>query len=405
MSRTVVSILIVATCLIGLPTTDLRADPLWGPETYERISGEPNEYTKTFANCEPEALYKLLVINGDESGAGRLSSARILLNGEEVLRPNDLNQRVGKVTKPVDVLPENTLEIRLASAPGGQLTISIECVENCFEIEIELPASGAIINLDRVLVTGNVSTSSEEAGVVVNISPGQVAGPPFVFAVPDVPLDLGSNTLSATATNICGMQVTDTVQVDVQSIPEPLVILSANPSGGVAPVNVRLNAIAVPPNPVAGFSWSFSSQTASEVSVTYDTPGLFFPQVTVTDTEGLIYTATSIVNVIDPIRLDLLLQLKWGGMREALGQSDIEKAVGYFTGGSRDRYRQIFDLIQGDLVEEAAGLQDIVLVAFNGSTAKYRIQRTVNNNGQSQILTYWVYFIQDTDGIWRIKQF
>ena len=405
MFRTGINLLVFVASLICFPTFDLRADPLWGPETYERTTGQPNQYSKTFANCEPEAKYELLVINGDESGAGRLSSATITLNGQEVLRPNDLNQQVGKVTKPVEVLPENTLKVRLASLPKGKLTVSIECTENCFSLTIDSPTSGEIVNQSSMMVLGEVNSATKEVGVAVSFFPGVVAGLPFIFAVPDVSLGLGSNTLTATATNICGMQATDTVQVDVQGIQEPLVILSANPSSGVAPVDVRLRTIAVPPNPVAGYSWNISAQTDSELLVTYDLPGLFFPQVTVTDTEGLIYTATSVVNVIDPMWLDKLLQVKWGGMREALAQSDIEKAVGYFTGGSRDRYRQIFELIQDDLDEEAENLQDIVLVSFNGSTAKYRIQRTVSRDGVSQVLTYWVYFIQDTDGIWRIRQF
>jgi hypothetical protein len=385
--------------------SSLWAITLFGPNTYNRTTGKPNIYTDTFSNCETQSLYKLVIKNGEADGSKRLSSASILLNGVEVLRPHDLNRKVRLVERPVTVQSENTLELRLASRPGGQLTVSIECITNCFEVTIDAPIFNANLNQSTVLVTGTVYSRSEEVGVVVNATSGQVFGLPSQFAVPEVPLNLGLNTLTATATNSCGMQAKNSIQVNVESLTESPVILWTVPSGGVAPVTVRFRALAIPPNPVDSYSWNFTTETASEVSHTYDTPGLYFPQVTITDTKGLTYTATAVVNVLDSTRLNTLLQKKWTKMRDGLGQGNVEQALKYFTRGSQDRYRQIFEAIQDKLGEEAAGLQDIVLVAFRGTTAKYRIQRTMTINGQPTILTYWVYFVQDTDGIWRIKQF
>lgn len=387
------------------PTSSWAGSFLLSPKTYTRTTAQPNSYMESFTNCEPQAQYKLVVMNGNADGSQRLSSATILLNGQEVLRSSELNQNVDKVEKPVSVQPENTLEMRLASGPGGKLTVSIECVANCLEVQIGSPVSGAILNQDRVLVTGTVQSSNEEVGVVVNTTSGQVSERPYTFAVPDVHLSLGLNTLTATATNSCGMQATATTQVDVQNLEEPLLILSASPPGGVAPLEVHFAALAIPPNPVASYRWNFTTQTEPELSFTYDLPGLYLPQVTVTDTKGLTYTATAVVYVLDPARLNTLLQAKWGKMREALRRGDVDHALNYFTRGSQDRYRKIFDSIRDKLGEQAAALQDVVLVSFTGSTAKYRIQRDAMVNGQPRTLTYWVYFIQDTDGIWRIKQF
>lgn len=405
MPRSCVIILAILTSLCLLPVNDIWAGSLFGPKTYTRTTGQPNTYSESFSNCEPQAQYELRVQNGLAGGSQRLSSATVVLNGQTVLSPNDLNHKVYQIVRPVPMLSENALEVRLASGPGGQLTISIECVANCFEVAISSQVPGAILNQHRVLVTGTVSSSSEEVGVTVNTGPGYVSGPPFSFAVPEVPLGLGLNILTAIATNSCGMQATASTEVNVQSLQEPLVILSANPSAGVAPLNVQLRALAIPPNPVVSYTWNFTAQTGSELSVIYDAAGLYFPQVTVTDAKGLTYTATAVVNVLDPARLNVLLQAKWADMREALSQGDVEQALSYFTKGSQDQYRQIFEAIQEKLPEEAANLQDIALVSFSGTTAKYRIQRTVTINGQPQTLTYWVYFIQDADGIWRIKQF
>ena len=384
---------------------DVSAEPLFGPETYNRTQGQPNEYTKTFANCEPEAKYELLVLNGDESGTGRLSSATILLNGQEVLRPNDFNQQVERITRSVQVLSENTLEIRLASMPDGQLTISIECVENCFEIEIELPASGAVVNLDRVLVTGTITTGTGEAGVFSGFSPGFVVGPPFSFAVPEVPVAEGQNSITVIGTNTCGMKASAIVEIQVEAVKNPVVILMASPPGGVAPLSVQLRTLAIPPDPIVGYAWNFTNQTNSELSVTYDTPGLYFPEVTVTDAGDNTHFAVTVVYVLDPDHLDGMLKAKWHEMREAMEEGDIEETLNYFTHGSRDRYRQIFEAIELQLSEEASGLEDLELVTFRGTTAKYRIHRTVTVDNIPRVLTYYVYFIQDGDGIWRIKQF
>ena len=393
----------VITILIFLVLQSIHsawANPLFD-QKYIRSAGAPDIYIDTFSNCETEARYKLVIINGDDTGDQRLSSATVWLNGTIVLSPNDFNQQIDKAEKMITLDRDNTLEVILASAPEGYLNILIECVEKCLNVEI----SETIIYQNSVIVKGEVKSSSEEVGVVVNTVPGQVSGPSLNFAVAGVPLGLGLNTLTATATNHCGMQTTSLTELEVQSITESVVILLAEPDSGIAPLTVHLKALAALPKPAVNYQWNFTTETGPEASVTYDMPGLYFPRVTVTDTEGSTYDATIVLNVQDRAWLENLHQDKWAGMREALDEGDVEKTLSYFTRGSRDRYRQIFEAIENKLSEEAAGLQDIVPVTFRGTTAKYRIQRTVMLNSQEIALTYWVYFVQDADGIWRIRQF
>ena len=393
----------VITILIFLVLQSIHsawANPLFD-QKYIRSAGAPDIYIDTFSNCETEARYKLVIINGDDTGDQRLSSATVWLNGTKVLSPNDFNQQIDKAEKMITLDRDNTLEVILASAPEGYLNILIECVEKCLNVEI----SETIIYQNSVIVKGEVKSSSEEVGVVVNTVPGQVSGPSLNFAVAGVPLGLGLNTLTATATNHCGMQTTSLTELEVQSITESVVILLAEPDSGIAPLTVHLKALAALPKPAVNYQWNFTTETGPEASVTYDMPGLYFPRVTVTDTEGSTYDATIVLNVQDRAWLENLHQDKWAGMREALDEGDVEKTLSYFTRGSRDRYRQIFEAIENKLSEEAAGLQDIVPVTFRGTTAKYRIQRTVMLNSQEITLTYWVYFVQDADGIWRIRQF
>jgi PKD repeat protein len=397
--------LLLAVVFILLPVRPSSADPLFGPDSYARETGAPNVYEESFVNCEPAAKYHITLQNGDSNGDRRVSSASVALNGNVVIVEDELNQNVEIIEKEIAVESENDLNITVAGTPLGYITVSVECVENCFQVFIDSPLPGATVDQDRILVHGTVLSGDNEVGVLVNTQTGFVSGPPYTFAAPDVPLSQGPNTLTAVATNHCGMQATAVADLMVGEPLEPTVLLMQIPSSGVAPLEVNFKALAIPPNPVSGYEWNFNADTDSETTNLYLVPGLYFPSVTVHDSEGLAYSTTGVVHVMDTDQLDIRLKEKWNGMREALIQGDDEGALEYFTGGSKDRYRKIFEALGDGISEIGQNLEDVVLVAFQGSTAKYRIQREELVEGQPKLLTYWVYFIQDTDGIWRIKQF
>lgn len=378
---------------------------LYGPRTYERTSGPPNTFAATFPNCEPAAQYRLVAMNGSADGGNRVASATILLNSAVVIGPRDLNQTVAQVVRSVSVSSTNRLEVRLAGAPAGRLTVSVECIANCLQIAIAAPADGSSLSQDAIVVTGTFRTSSDEAGVNVNGTIAQVGGVPALFAAADVPLQVGANLLRATVTNVCGMTATATAEVDVPALAERVAFVSASPPGGVAPLDVTLRALAAPVKPVAAYVWNFSASTEPEISVNYAAPGLYLPQVTVTDTSGNRFSATAVVNVLDPDRLGRRLVAKWSGMRAALERGEIEAALEFFTFGSRERYRQIFTALAEQLAGIGRDLPDLSSVSFSGFQARYRIERVHLINGQPEAISYWVYFVQDTDGIWRIRQF
>jgi len=201
--------------------------------------------------------------------------------------------------------------------------------------------------------------------------------------------------------------------VTSDGVESPLQLL-ANPESGVAPMKVEFSMLTTLTTPITNFSIDtdgdgtadFTSTTLPiSVPFTYSQPGLYFATATIKDANGILYADTIPVKVLSLSELDGLLQMKWAGMRDNLRQNEIEKALIYFTYGSQEKYRMIFNALETNLPEEAQNLPDVVLVTFYGTSGKYRIQRPATINGQEQTLTYWVYFIQDTDGIWRINQF
>ena len=105
----------------GMPSTVEVV--LLGPAQYNKTTGEPNIYTDTFPAIEGDG--KLTVINGDETGEHRISSAIITVNGAQLFDTNDLNQQVDILEAPVNLTEDNLIAVELRSKPGSYLTIQV----------------------------------------------------------------------------------------------------------------------------------------------------------------------------------------------------------------------------------------------------------------------------------------
>ncbi|MFC1816903.1 Ser-Thr-rich GPI-anchored membrane family protein, partial [Thermodesulfobacteriota bacterium] len=134
------------------------------PQQYVRTTGQPNEYTDTFAAIDGEGT--LIVKNGDENGDHRVSSARVLINGKEVFGASNFNQQVYHLEASVNLFKENTVSIELNSKPGSYLTITIT-------IDVPLPAVLIAANPNTVTTGGSATLtwSSTDADTCV-IEPG-----------------------------------------------------------------------------------------------------------------------------------------------------------------------------------------------------------------------------------------
>jgi hypothetical protein len=109
-----------------------------------------------------------------------------------------------------------------ASDPAGNATqLSLTYVFSSLSITITNPANGAVINDNKVTVTGTFSGAST-AAITVNGLPATVSGNSFTRA--DVPLQPGSNTITVAGTSPQG--ATDTKVVTVTSTAPTLTITS-----------------------------------------------------------------------------------------------------------------------------------------------------------------------------------
>lgn len=135
---------------------------VFGPKTYIRTSGRPNSFQENFTASNIGSSFTLIVQNGD-GGENRINSGRIILNGVEVVGPNDLNQPMDSIRKSVTILENNTMTVELRSRPGSFITITI------------VRDNGYVYVNNNVLGTNTVSAFSVDANGALT----PIAGSPF----------------------------------------------------------------------------------------------------------------------------------------------------------------------------------------------------------------------------------
>jgi hypothetical protein len=111
---------------------------VFGPKTFTRKPGKPRRVTETFSVQEPAGEFTLLIQNGineneenEEHGENEghqdnnPSSAVVELNGIRIVGPEDFNQHIVVIDKPVTLSQQNTITVEVRGEPGSALTVSI----------------------------------------------------------------------------------------------------------------------------------------------------------------------------------------------------------------------------------------------------------------------------------------
>jgi hypothetical protein len=95
----------------------------------------------------------------------------------------------------------------------------------------------------------------------------------------------------------------------------------------------------------------------------------------------------------------------WSVTIRVLTRNDIEAALLFFTEGQQPRYRTLFTGLSAQIAQIARDMQDLQLIYVAENRAKYRIRRPQLYAGQLVTFTYYIYFVQDGDGLWAIESF
>ena len=139
----------------------------------------------------------------------------------------------------------------------------------------------------------------------------------------------------------------------------------------------------------------------TEFDLKITTEGIYNITYIATDSNNIQYTDTIAIAAISRDTVDTLLKGKWGLMKEALSQGDIENALIHFAEGSKNSFRQQFTALSSILSQIINEMGTIMLVNIKGDMAEYDIRTVRNGTSYSFQLT----FVRDKDGIWRIRSF
>jgi len=269
-------------------------------------------------------------------------------------------------------------------------------------LTITAPAEGAPVPTDSLLVRGTVEAGRAEVGVTVNGFLAAVQGETFAALIRVTPQ---TTALTAVATTAAGATASHSVAITVSATPAPTMVLHASPASGVAPLTVAFSLLGAPAAFTIELDFegngtvNFTGPSVEGQTFTYAAPGLYLPTVIITDPQGNHITASAVVQVYDPIALDALLQSKWQGIKAALQLGDIPAALQFIASQSRSIYQELFAELDPVVSIVGANLGDVRIVEIREDLAEGEL--LVLEDGRS--ISYYVEFIRDTDGLWRLN--
>jgi hypothetical protein len=308
----------------------------------------------------------------------------------------------------ITVIPtENTTYTITASGAGGDSAASAEIrVISPIALQATCPLNGSALSARHALVSGSVTNSSgNETGVLVNGVPAFMFDSQFF--INHLPLEDGTNTINVVATDSAGAQVVQEIIV-IADLPGDYILLNATQESGLAPLELELfvsgtfSLTAQAEITCSGpGSISIFENSIDRFKMILTTPGIYYLTASAMDQEGATYTDTIVIIVLEQNMIDTIFRNKWNGMINALVCGDTVAASEYFTYDIRDKYKSSFDLLKDYLPEIMSGLYDFQLVEISEYEAEY----SVLGDQDGQIFSFYVLFIRDSDGIWRIRFF
>ncbi len=290
---------------------------------------------------------------------------------------------------------------------GDDISFTTQSLPLPITLNITSPLDGETINRLDVMVKGTVTntTTGNETGVVINGIVAVVYNGEFI--VNHVPLEEGQNTITATATDTEGYTASTSITVNAASTPH--VTLTANIESGIAPLTTYFSVSTEIPNAASTYEMDYEGDGVidytgaafEDISFTYTTEGIYYPTVTVTDTQSITYSDTIAIVVLNQADLDTLLRAKWTAMTNSLSNGDTATALTYIFSGTRTLYEEMFNALIDQWPSIVATQTEFNRISITNNVAKYELVTLENDTTYS----YEVIFIKDENGIWMIMEF
>jgi glucodextranase-like protein len=206
---------------------------VFGPQDYLRDTGAPVTVTSTFSASNLNTQYTLKVFNGGlrDDVTELVSSGFVVVNGIQVIGPDNFNQNVTEVDVPVTLQASNTISVQVRGQPGGKLTVEILGIDNdppVIHSTVSPSPNAAGWNNSPVTVT---FTCSDATSGVANCPPSQV-----------VSSEGANQIVGGTATDVAGNAAKAFVTVNLDKTPPDLKISS--PANG-STINLSSSTISI----------------------------------------------------------------------------------------------------------------------------------------------------------------
>jgi hypothetical protein len=382
----------------------------------QTLTGGLETFEQSFALPDNTGTFVLTLQAGDTSGRGRPTHAAVRLNGVSIFSDLEIaGSPTGILRRQVVLEPINSVVLDVRGEAGDVLTLSVGRLVGgnaCGPVvTFTAPAENELVTESNLLVTGTVA-GSPDTGVRVNqtiadldLNHAGTADDPFRWAA-IVPATPGPFELHAVATDANGAR--GEARRNIVYAPQQTA-LSLRPSvrSGLAPLAVIFEIETfdelerVEADLDGDGVYEIDGPAGTELRHTFEAPGTYISRLRVRSSEGEVLQASAAVVVQTFAVQNQLLRRQWQRFTDALAASDIERALGQLTGSARRKYEPGLRLITPTLPSFAEGLRRLHPVWIGPDAAHYILTRDEDGVERG----YYVYFVRDPDGVWKVVQF
>ncbi len=161
-------LLLVFVCplfIVNAQSHDRGKHFVFGPKKFEREKGKPKIESVSFRTHEGGSNFTMKIENGGWRGRNRVSSAQIILNGEEVFSSSDFNQQTGILERRVSLKPQNVLKVKLNGKHDSFIFIAITKTGSGQPSDVTVPN---IVGLGLEAARNDITSASLTIGTITN---------------------------------------------------------------------------------------------------------------------------------------------------------------------------------------------------------------------------------------------
>ena len=330
------------------------------------------------------------------------ATAIVIVEGVGQIMNTTIGGTMLNFSYPVILAPGlNIFTLSALDKAANSSSVKLHLTYSAVSVAVTSPASGATVDADSVLVTGTFQGPTN-TGIAVN---GVVAAQEGNRFYAQVPLQVGVNTLTVTATTASGATASRTVNV-IGTGPSPIQVVPS-PAGGMAPLTVDFAIQNNTANAIVKIEADFNgdgsidfstTDPAAPVQFSYTVPGIYQARIKITDGQNKVVEKIVTIVVQDPAQIDQMLKAQWDGMNSALIAGDKAKAMTYLNAQAKDKYGPIFDVLLPKMPVIIGSYSAVKGISITENIGEYAINRTIDSVNS----LFLIYFLRDVDGVWRL---